>query len=372
MPDESALSDVTLYTIGKTESWRLGSVADLQVSWEWNRPGTMTFRVPFDQVAGLGPGSSAGILDAGAFTDVPDSTPDPFESRGDLLGKWVEYEHPTAGFWGGRITNVQHQDGVVTVGAEGYLSLLKGRRHYVETPVDQTLEQYLTAAIKNRKDALYLSAVNLSGMGDLNISGSGGDLLDDVLSQAIDLMPAMTAAKMEMRTRTLTLFSSWVPTSATLAAGSAVRSWTLTEDLWAGANTVRVQIRYAVGKKKYVAPFPGKADASIRRLGVIEADLVQLRGLALTETRARAQADRQATRLAADFWTVTLEVVDEDGAFQALQPANDGVMMGVGVDLGPITGNPASGLQRKTLYVVAKSLDVASGVMTVSLVPYQL
>lgn len=377
MPEASALSDVVLYTAKKTESWKLGAVADLQVGWEANRPGSMSFRVPLAQLQQLPAGSSGGLLDVDVFA-APSGV-----YRSDLLGKWVEYEHPTAGFCGGRITNVQHEDGMVSVGAEGYLSLLKGRRYAPTTQTETSLEDYLRAALGDPKGGSgapkykdfgieKVTYKSLALSTDLTIAGSGGDVLDDVIGQALDLLPPNLTAQMEMRTRQLTLFDLWGTSGTTLSAGRSVAGWAVTEDLWAGANQVRVQTRYLdSAKRKRVGVFTGKADASITRLGVVERDLVELRGLRGTLNIAQNRADKTAAQLANDFNTFTLRLVDEDGVFEALAVGNTTGVVSARLDLGGITQGPTSSV-RPLVWVVARSLDVASGVMTATAIQPQV
>lgn len=46
---------------------------------------------------------------------------------GDLTGRWLEWDHPTAGRWGGVVTGRPVSDGVAEVAADGYAALLRGR-----------------------------------------------------------------------------------------------------------------------------------------------------------------------------------------------------------------------------------------------------
>src|SRR4051794_1025287 len=62
-------------------SFFIRNMSQLQVSWALSRKGALS---------GLFPRS---LLPAGV-TD------------GSLMGKWVKYQHPTAGAWGGKVVNV--------------------------------------------------------------------------------------------------------------------------------------------------------------------------------------------------------------------------------------------------------------------------
>lgn len=75
---------------------------DLQAGWSLSEAGLLSFRYPVRDLiaAGVQPGT--------------------------LLGKWLHYTHPTAGAWGGHVTSVLPEDGMVSVGAESWVSLLRG------------------------------------------------------------------------------------------------------------------------------------------------------------------------------------------------------------------------------------------------------
>lgn len=76
--------------------------ADLACSWAVSNAGTLSCRVPTSDVTRAGLGF-------------------------DLRGKFVAYEHPTAGKWGGTVTASPRRDGILEVAAQGFALNLRKR-----------------------------------------------------------------------------------------------------------------------------------------------------------------------------------------------------------------------------------------------------
>lgn len=83
---------------------RIRGTSNLQVSWEINQAGTLSCDVPIRDLRSI------------------DLWLDPRV----LKNRWVHYTHPTAGPWGGVITMVDVENGIVSISAESWASLLKG------------------------------------------------------------------------------------------------------------------------------------------------------------------------------------------------------------------------------------------------------
>lgn len=385
MPSNDILSDLTIYSRQKSTSWYLPGVADLQVGWEVNRPGMMTFRVPLTQLQQLPPSANGTVLDVDVL------------SRGDtsggtgyavLFGKWVEYSHPTAGFWGGRITQVTHQDGIVTVGAEGYLSLWKGRRYFPVTQDDVGLRSHLMAAFSAiegyEKTGLSLGVGTAAGatpgpdnglIPDVSVQPTEGDFLDDILAQAIEEAEAARVSPylgINMLNRIISVFAPVPTTSAvTLSMGNNVLSWSVTQDLWSGANAVRTKMRYIEkykGKElKRVGTFVGEDARTRAQVGTVQRDRLEVRGLRNSSNAATNLAQNLAAEAAKDFLTFTIDVADVGDTFAALSvmPRQGPVL--ATLDLGPVTKGPTNAAL-PVVRVMARTLDVATGVMTLTAV----
>lgn len=78
------------------------NVSDLKASWAINEPGQLSFAIPLRDLQATG---------------VDHRT---------LLGKWLHYTHPTAGPWGGLVTNLGGTDGILTINAQSWLAALRG------------------------------------------------------------------------------------------------------------------------------------------------------------------------------------------------------------------------------------------------------
>jgi hypothetical protein len=100
----SSLSDVVVSDrLSDANQVRFLGTSNLSVSWELSRAGQLAFDIPRRDLAAYG-----------------------FSNPLDLMSKWIRYEHPSAGPWGGIITNVAPANGVVSIGAESWAAALRG------------------------------------------------------------------------------------------------------------------------------------------------------------------------------------------------------------------------------------------------------
>jgi hypothetical protein len=83
---------------------RIRGCSNLQVSWELSQPGTLSCQVPIRDLR------------------AADLWLDPRV----LKNRWLHYTHPTAGPWGGVITLIDVDNGIVTINAESWAALLSG------------------------------------------------------------------------------------------------------------------------------------------------------------------------------------------------------------------------------------------------------
>lgn len=123
---------------------RLRGTSNLQVSWELSAAGMLTCDVPLRDL------KKAGLSPAG------------------LLGKWIHYQHPTAGPWGGIITNINPGDGIVGIGAESWAASWRG----MLTQKTGYTEGWLVSALHLQVDAL--RADSGISLGSLDLSNIGG------------------------------------------------------------------------------------------------------------------------------------------------------------------------------------------------------
>ena len=98
----TALSDVLVCPRNAPERAVKINGSGLSVSWERNKAGSIAFRIPCADLA------AAGLA-------------------GDITGRWLAYEHPTAGRWGGVLTSCLVTDGVAEIAGMSFHVLARGR-----------------------------------------------------------------------------------------------------------------------------------------------------------------------------------------------------------------------------------------------------
>lgn len=98
MPEDIIVGD----RLSFANQFRIPSVSNLRCSWEISRIGLLSCDVP--------------------LADLPAQAIPPQ----NLMRRWVKYEHPTAGAWGGVISSVTCRDGIVTLDCESWAAMLRG------------------------------------------------------------------------------------------------------------------------------------------------------------------------------------------------------------------------------------------------------
>lgn len=124
---------------------RIVGASGLSVSWELSRAGQLAFELP-----------TTDLLKYGLHPKR-------------LLSKWVFYEHPTAGPWGGIITNVSASNGIYAIGAESWAAALRG----VVTRPYASVDYPLVSQLMQQIDTVKALTGILPGTVDV---GAGGDL----------------------------------------------------------------------------------------------------------------------------------------------------------------------------------------------------
>lgn len=103
MPEPLGLSDLIIADrVSDANQRRIRGVSGLQVSWELSYAGELSCQLPLRDLQQAG------------FQPL------------DLTAKWLHYEHPTAGPWGGVITDVSGSDGIVAINAQTWAAELQG------------------------------------------------------------------------------------------------------------------------------------------------------------------------------------------------------------------------------------------------------
>lgn len=146
----------------------------LKVSWALSEPGLLAFDVRVKDLVAIGLNPAT------------------------LEGKWIKYTHPTAGVWGGTVTNLVNQDDIISVGGESWLVGLRGclcdggladSNGGFNANMKRQLDRYkaLTGVGYGAGTASDPATINISS--DFGPDGwpEGADLLDQQLPQAMDL-----------------------------------------------------------------------------------------------------------------------------------------------------------------------------------------
>lgn len=145
------------------------SVSDLVCSWEVSRAGQLSCTIPARDLVGLGISFPA------------------------MLGKWLRYTHPTAGAWGGQLVNVAAEDGIVTINAESWASMLRGVK---TTPgsAGQDVNTNLKRIIDANRALTGISygpgTINIPGVQDALFSADA-DFYDSTLPGIVDYEQAI-------------------------------------------------------------------------------------------------------------------------------------------------------------------------------------
>lgn len=364
----AAPSDVVIADrLSDANQVRLTATTGLTVSWELSRAGQLAFDIPLVDLIAYG-----------------------YRNPTALKGKWLHYEHPTAGPWGGKITNVSLSDGVVSVGAESWAAELKG----VGSRVWGGSAYGMVAMLMQQVDMTR----NLTGItrGTIDFGGQGDVLvLDEILTPGTDLydtyIPAVldrwqtergnraglqaTGWNVDPVTRKLSFdatYGSDKSASVWLHAGRHVVGTDIADDLEDVINTVfysgKVNYRFTETKthlnkkgkrRKRRVTHTGVRTAYITGVDSTSVGQFGERGQQFqedfpSETAMQKAANQRVRQLSLDTQNVSIETVDVDDIWRQFREG-DIITAALGFD----------GLIGK-MVVRMRALDVASGVMTVA------
>lgn len=177
MLESTGLSDIVIADrLSDANQRRIKGTSNLQVSWELSYAGQLSCELP--------------LLDLRQHGYQPL----------DLLAKWIHYVHPTAGPWGGVITNVSGSNGIIAINAESWAAELKG----VPTTRSATNSFNLVAELRRQlglvrgDTGIGLGTFDLGGV-DLSISDwpitDGDDIYDSFLPSVMSRWEQAQAGK---------------------------------------------------------------------------------------------------------------------------------------------------------------------------------
>lgn len=364
----AAPSDVVIADrLSDANQVRITATSALAVSWELSRAGQLAFDIPLVDLIAYG-----------------------FRDPTLLKGKWLHYEHPTAGPWGGKVTNVSMANGIVSVGAESWAAELKGVGSRVWGGSAYGMVAMLMQQIDMTKQITGISkgTIDFGGQGDLQVLDEiltpGTDLYDSYIPAILDRWQTergnraglqATGWNVDPVTRKLSFdatYGSDKSSTVWLHAGRHVTSTDIGDDLEDIINTVfysgKVNYRFTettthlnkAGKKRKrrvthtgvrTAYVTGVDSASVGRFGERGG---QFQEDFPSETAMQRAATQRVGQLSLDTQNVSIETVDVDDIWRQFREG-DIITAALGFD----------GLIGK-LVVRMRALDVASGVMTVA------
>lgn len=325
-------------------------VSNLSVSWEFSGVGVMSFDVQLDDLVTYG-------LD-----------------HRSLHSKWIRYEHPTAGAWGGIIQTLDGDNGTLSVGCESWASALRG----VTTQANIAAGSRMIATLMQQIDLTSGDTGVKRGIADTQINASqaidllpeydffaeGQDLLETFLPNVMqrwvdefDWLPKIQSAGWDIDpvTRRFRFDSTY---------GDDLRSFVALRDRvhavgsgWTADTTEIVNRVLVPGTKKVGETWVnimhvGTDDLSIRKHGQRSAlypiDAPPVASNPATWAKQRAQG------LAKEEQAVTFDIVDEHDIFAYFREGD--------IIYAALTNSRVQG----PMVVRHRALNVSTGVMTVS------
>jgi hypothetical protein len=234
-----------------------------------------------------------------------------------LKGKWLWWDHPTAGPWGGVITRTEPGQWMTRIVAEQFNVLLRHRRTATAeaatgiAPGSLAL-YYLTGAERNGDSFLLTGMTAEEGGQAVDLEPRGGDLCDDI-------MPMLAGYGYQWRVRAWSMderlfeFRTRLGTdkrgTVLLSEGRHVTGARTTGDLWTVANSI-VGVS---GEQDWrdAAGYQLDDDASIRTLGRRYETTIAYTGVATRSTIAPlVKRDLALRRYPQEIGEV--QVVDEE------------------------------------------------------------
>lgn len=323
----------------------LPDLVNLKLSWEVNTAGLLTCELPKVDFERVG----FSLLELG--------------------GKWVTYLPRLATLrWSGAITGVALSNGMVTIAAESFHTMLRKKLVTVSqgegeavTGKPGTMMRLLLAEADPppRKWGLRVGAID-SGGEDIAVFLEDADLYDDGIPAVTSDVGWEWEATPERVVNHGPRLGRDKSASVVLVEGRHIvaASWAedgaRIENLLSATGTAKVRKRRGKPKvERAISYGPVGDQASIQRWGVREG--VRDYGRVANQDSLKARLEADLKRSANPPAAVTLDLANEDDVWGAFREGDD-----VQVQL-PLSGVPAAKLR-----VQVRSLDAASGMMTIA------
>jgi hypothetical protein len=346
---------------------RIRGTSNLHVSWEINNAGTLSCQVPVRDLR---------TIDVWLDPKV-------------LKHRWVHYSHPTAGPWGGVITLIDVDDGIVTINAESWAALL---REAITTGYGASMSKGINLwhDIDYNAPATGITVNNLSDNPSItpepDFFEAGRSIYDEYLPAVLERWHAergwqnaglqQAGWNVDPVTRQFYFDTTYgIDKSATVVLADAYHNvssgWT--DDLQDVVNWVRmsaqVNIQYSVavptqdrhGSRSTITMFNATASAVVVGINPISIDQYGLRPMNISDdaifpslAALQSAADNRATVFSRNTQKATLTCADVNAVFRDFREGD------------VVTAWLSNNNVRGRMFIQSRALDVGRGTMTVS------
>jgi len=329
---------------------RAVQVADIRFSFEVNRAGTLSCRVPVTDLVKAG-------------------------WSGNLLGAWVRYNHPTAGAFGGVVTSATYGDGIADIGAQSFHILARKRLvktsdakddAYSGTPGGLFRRFFRQADAIRESDSgkmlLRLGNVWLGGP-TLELSFADEDFYETVIPALTDDLGYEWSVDADRNVRFERSIGANRTARVTLTEGLEIASARWSDDLWTIDNTIYAygtsRVRRNGREATYRVSTVATNNRSIDRYGSLQA-VRDYGGPYESAATIRLLAQAEVGDLIDPPAAVELTVVDVNDCWSQFREY-DTIRIAL----------PQSNIVAD-LKVINRAIDVPAGTMTVSGKGYRL
>lgn len=278
-----------------------------------------------------------------------------------LKGRWLWWEHPTAGAWGGVITRSEVGQWMTSVTAEQFHVLLRKRRLSANygpmalSPGSLAL-MFLTSAERAGESFMLTGWTAEEGGETIDLEPRGGDLCDDVLPELASFgyqwrvtSDTMDERAFEFRRR----LGSDKSRTVLISEGRTIPLGGLrtTGDLWTVANSI---VGIGGGDAwKQAAGYQLDDESSMRALGRRYETTIAYSGVA-TRSTIVPRVKQDLARLAYPNEIAEIQVVDDDYAWRDFREGDTITVAAASVNL------------HAPFEVDIRSVDMTSGLMTIA------
>lgn len=244
-------------------------------------------------------------------------------SRTGIKGRWLWYEHPTAGGWAGSITSTEVHGAFTTINAEDFATNLRkrklgsGLRPIVASPGTIVL-QYLTSSERAGENLGLTGWTAEEGGETIPWEPRGGDLCDEILPELADF-GYQWHVRSNTKDERLFEFRRRLGTDkrrrVMLSDGRHIlaESVSISGDLWTVANSIEgvaADTSYNNGRG-----YTLESSASIRTLGRRFEEQIAYTGVATRSTIAPL-VKKDLAKLQYPSEVITLDVIDSEDVWR--------------------------------------------------------